>query len=50
MVWMEFTLVFQQFLGAGGIEKIIELELTEEEKALLNKSAEAVQAVMKVLA
>ena len=37
-------------LGAGGIEKIIELELTEDEKALLNKSADAVKAVMKVLA
>jgi len=37
-------------LGAAGIEKIIELELTEDEKALLNKSAEAVKAVMKVLA
>lgn len=37
-------------LGAAGIEKIIELELTEDEKALLNKSADAVKAVMKVLA
>ncbi|WP_391116370.1 malate dehydrogenase [Psychrobacillus sp. L3] len=37
-------------LGAGGIEKIIELELTEEEKMLLNKSAESVKAVMNVLA
>lgn len=37
-------------LGAGGIEKIIELELTEDEKALLNKSADAVKAVMKILA
>ncbi|MFJ7827040.1 malate dehydrogenase [Psychrobacillus sp. NPDC096623] len=37
-------------LGAGGIEKIIELELTDDEKALLNKSADAVKAVMKVLA
>lgn len=36
-------------LGAAGIEKIIELELTEDEKALLNKSADAVKAVMKVL-
>lgn len=36
-------------LGAGGIEKIIELELKEEEKALLNKSADAVKAVMSVL-
>lgn len=37
-------------LGASGIEKIIELELTEDEKALLNKSAESVKVVMKVLA
>ena len=37
-------------LGAGGIEKIIELELTEEEKGLLSKSADSVKAVMKVLA
>lgn len=37
-------------LGAGGIEKIIEIDLNEEEKALLNKSAESVKAVMKVLA
>ncbi|MEI4769296.1 malate dehydrogenase [Psychrobacillus sp. FJAT-51614] len=37
-------------LGAGGIEKIIELELTDDEKELLNKSAESVKAVMKVLA
>ena len=37
-------------LGAGGIEKIIELELIEEEKAALDKSAESVKAVMKVLA
>ena len=50
MVSMEFTLVFQLLLGANGIEKIIELELLEEEKALLNKSAESVKAVMKVLA
>ena len=37
-------------LGAGGIEKIIEIDLNDEEKALLNKSAESVKAVMKVLA
>lgn len=36
-------------LGAGGIEKIIELELTEEETTLLNKSADTVKAVMKIL-
>ncbi|PSL35232.1 malate dehydrogenase (NAD) [Planomicrobium soli] len=37
-------------MGAGGIEKIIEIELNEEEKAALNKSAESVKAVMEVLA
>lgn len=37
-------------LGAGGIEKVIELELTSEEKAALDKSAEAVRNVMAVLA
>ncbi|RLQ91892.1 malate dehydrogenase [Planomicrobium sp. Y74] len=36
-------------LGAGGIEKIFEIDLNEEEKALLNKSAESVKAVMKIL-
>ncbi|MFJ5768322.1 malate dehydrogenase [Psychrobacillus sp. NPDC093180] len=37
-------------LGIGGIEKIVELELTEEEKGLLSKSADSVKAVMNVLA
>jgi malate dehydrogenase len=37
-------------LGGNGIEKIIELELTAEEKAALDKSAEAVRSVMAVLA
>ena len=37
-------------LGAGGIEKIIELDLTEAEKAELNKSVESVKKVMKILA
>jgi len=37
-------------LGGNGIEQIIELELTEEEKSALDKSAEAVKNVMKVLA
>ena len=36
-------------LGANGIEKIFELELTEKEKAALDVSAEAVKAVMAVL-
>ncbi|MCH5216979.1 MAG: malate dehydrogenase [Muribaculaceae bacterium] len=31
-------------LGKGGIEKIIDIELNEEEKALFHKSAEAVKA------
>ncbi|MDN7240267.1 malate dehydrogenase [Planococcus sp. N028] len=37
-------------LGAGGIEKIIEIELNEEETAALKQSAESVKAVMEVLA
>lgn len=36
-------------LGAGGIEKVIELDLTEEEQAALNKSADAVRSVMNIL-
>ena len=37
-------------LGAGGIEKIIEIDLNKEETDLLNQSAESVKAVMKILA
>ncbi|MGG0890347.1 malate dehydrogenase [Cytobacillus horneckiae] len=37
-------------LGANGIEKVIELELSADEKAALDKSAEAVRSVMAVLA
>ncbi|MGE7622700.1 malate dehydrogenase [Viridibacillus sp. NPDC096237] len=37
-------------LGANGIESIIELDLTTEEKVALDNSAEAVKNVMKVLA
>ena len=36
-------------LGKNGIEKIIELHLNEDEKALLTESAEAVKSVMDVL-
>lgn len=36
-------------LGKNGIEKIIELQLNDEEKALLNASAKAVKEVMDVL-
>ncbi|RAK21267.1 malate dehydrogenase (NAD) [Anoxybacillus vitaminiphilus] len=36
-------------LGGNGIEKVIELELTEEEKEALAKSVESVKNVMKVL-
>jgi len=36
-------------LGASGIEKVIELDLTAEEKAALDKSAESVRNVMQVL-
>ncbi|MFA9558715.1 malate dehydrogenase [Evansella sp. AB-rgal1] len=36
-------------LGGDGIEKIIELDLTDEEKAALQKSVDSVKNVMKVL-
>ena len=36
-------------LGKGGIKKIIELDLTEEEKALFHKSAEAVHKTNEAL-
>jgi malate dehydrogenase len=37
-------------LGAGGIEEIFELDLTDEERAGLNESAAAVREVVSVLA
>jgi malate dehydrogenase len=36
-------------LGKNGIEKIIELDLTDAERALLEESAVAVKSVMDVL-
>jgi malate dehydrogenase len=36
-------------LGAGGIEKIYEVKLSVEEKAMLNKSAAAVQELIEIL-
>jgi malate dehydrogenase len=36
-------------LGSKGLEQIIEVELTEQERALLHKSADAVQEVIKVI-
>ena len=36
-------------LGKNGIEKIIELQLNDSEKELLNESVEAVRSVMSVL-
>ena len=37
-------------LGAGGIERVVELDLTAEEKALLDKSADAVRELVDVMA
>jgi malate dehydrogenase len=36
-------------LGAGGIEQILELDLSDEEQTLLNESADAVREVVGVL-
>jgi malate dehydrogenase len=36
-------------LGAGGVEEIVELELDENERKLLDASADAVRDVVSVL-
>ncbi|HEY7094539.1 MAG TPA: malate dehydrogenase [Ktedonobacterales bacterium] len=36
-------------LGAKGVEQVIQLELTEDEKAALNKSADAVREILTVM-
>jgi malate dehydrogenase len=36
-------------LGAGGVEKVIEVALTADEKAALEKSAGAVRELFKIL-
>jgi malate dehydrogenase len=36
-------------LGSKGLEQIIEVELTDQERALLHKSADAVQEVVKII-
>lgn len=46
----ELYLGVPTILGGSGIEKIIELDLTAEEKAALDQSAEAVRNVMEILA
>ncbi len=37
-------------LGAGGVERVVELDLTADEKALLSKSADAVRELVDVMA
>ena len=37
-------------LGANGVEKVVELELTQDEKSLLNNSADAVRELVDVMA
>jgi malate dehydrogenase len=37
-------------LGAGGVEEIIEIDLTEDEKSQLDKSADAVKELVEALA
>jgi malate dehydrogenase len=36
-------------IGAGGIERIVELSLTDDEKAMLKKSAESVQGIVDIV-
>ncbi|MCY4582474.1 MAG: malate dehydrogenase, partial [Chloroflexi bacterium] len=37
-------------LGAGGVERVVELDLTTDEKALLDKSADGVRELVDVMA
>ncbi|MEO8798080.1 MAG: malate dehydrogenase, partial [Polyangiaceae bacterium] len=46
--YKDFFMGVPVVIGGKGVEKIIELELSEEEKAMLKKSAESVQAVVAV--
>ena len=36
-------------IGGKGVEKIVELSLTDEEKAMLKKSADSVQSIVDVV-
>lgn len=36
-------------IGGNGVEEVIELDLTDEEKSALDKSVESVKNVMKIL-
>jgi malate dehydrogenase len=36
-------------IGAGGVEKVIELDLNDAEKAMLKKSADSVQKVVDIV-
>ncbi|HYT27912.1 MAG TPA: malate dehydrogenase, partial [Ktedonobacteraceae bacterium] len=36
-------------LGANGVEQIVEIELSENERAMLQKSAEAVKELVEVM-
>ena len=38
-----FQLEFQQWLGKNGVEKILELELNDEEKEWFNKGVDSVK-------
>jgi malate dehydrogenase len=37
-------------LGSGGVERVVQLELTVEEKAAFQKSVDAVKELVKVMA
>ena len=37
-------------LGAGGVERIVELELTEEERAAFRRSVDAVKGLVTTMA
>jgi malate dehydrogenase len=47
--YKDFFMGVPTIIGAGGIEKVVEIELNDDEKAMLKKSAESVQGVVDVV-
>ncbi len=47
--YKDFFMGVPVVIGAGGVEKIVQIELTDDEKSMLKKSAESVMSVVEVV-
>lgn len=47
--YKDFFMGVPVVIGAGGVEKVLEIELTADEKSMLKKSAESVMSVVEVV-